>query len=119
MKDPKLFRPKAVESSQAREEFQRAIRILTPKSWIYLVIFILLYGAAFIWLLFGSIATIVQGKGMIYSSNPDSEVVAFLDVDVGKNIRAGMPVTVFPKHISALEFGGIEGRVNFISEFPA
>lgn len=118
MSDSKMFRQKALDAYNTREEFQRAIRIISPKSWIYLIIIFLLFIAGLIWLIFGSVTTLVQAQGIMLTKNNDLEVVAFFNIDVGKKITLGMPATVYPTHINSLEFGGIEAKVNYVSEFP-
>lgn len=73
MKDNKIYRQKVIQSFNERDEFQQAIRIITPKSWIYLIIFFLLFTAGFFWLVFGKISTLVMGQGMIFIK--DSEII--------------------------------------------
>lgn len=62
MKESDLYRKQAVESFYEREDFQQNIRIITPKSWIYLIIFLLIVSGA-LWLIFGQISTLVEGQG--------------------------------------------------------
>lgn len=71
MKDNRIYRPKAVESFHSRDEFQQAVRIITPKSWVYLIILFLLFIAGFLWLIFGKITTLVQGQGIIFAKNAE------------------------------------------------
>jgi hypothetical protein len=118
MKDSSIYRPKAIEAYNSRTEFQRAIRIITPKSWIYLVIIFLFFIAGFIWLIFGNIATLVNGKGIILAKENDLEIVSFFNIDDGKKITVGMSATVYPLQINTLEFGGMKATVTYVSEFP-
>lgn len=69
MKDSELYRKQAIESAQERDEFQNAIRIITPKAWIYLVIFLMLFIGCLFWLIFGQISAIVEGQGIILAKN--------------------------------------------------
>lgn len=71
MNDDGIYRKKAVESFYDRDEFQQAVRIISPKSWIYLIIFLLLFIGGLIWLAFGKITTLVQGQGMIFAQNAE------------------------------------------------
>lgn len=71
MKDKKIYRSKAVESFHSRDEFQQALRIITPKSWIFLIIFFLLFIMGFLWLVFGKVTTLVQGQGIIFAKNAE------------------------------------------------
>lgn len=71
MKDAELYRKQAVESFHERDEYQQAIRIITPKSWIYLVIFLMLFIGAVLWLIFGKITTQVDGQGIILANNAE------------------------------------------------
>ncbi|VEH33247.1 HlyD family efflux transporter periplasmic adaptor subunit [Legionella sainthelensi] len=54
----------------------------------------------------------------IITHNKDLEVIAFFNADVGKKIVVGMQSKVFPKHVNVLEYGGIVGKVTFVSELP-
>lgn len=69
MKDPELYRKEAVEAAQERDEFQHAIRIITPKAWIYLIIFLIIFAGCILWLIFGRITTLVQGQGIVLAKN--------------------------------------------------
>ncbi|KTD54429.1 multidrug resistance protein MdtN [Legionella sainthelensi] len=71
MKESDLYRKQAVESFYEREDFQQNIRIITPKSWIYLIIFFLLIVSGALWLIFGQISTLVEGQGIIFAKNAE------------------------------------------------
>ncbi|KTD11141.1 multidrug resistance protein MdtN [Legionella gratiana] len=71
MKESDLYRKQAVKSFYEREDFQQTIRIITPKSWIYLIIFFMLILAGVIWLIFGQISTLVEGQGIIFAKNAE------------------------------------------------
>ena len=73
MSDNQIYRKKALETFHARDDFQQATSIITPKSWIYLIIFFLLFFAGFLWLVFGKLNTLVQGQGVIFAQN--SEII--------------------------------------------
>lgn len=53
----------------------------------------------------------------IITHNKDLEVIAFLMLMSAK-IVVGMQSKVFPKHVNVLEYGGIVGKVTFVSELP-
>ncbi|EEZ94961.1 hypothetical protein [Legionella longbeachae] len=71
MKESDLYRKQAVESFYEREDFQQNIRIITPKSWIYLIIFFMLIISGVLWLIFGKITTLVEGQGIIFAKNAE------------------------------------------------
>ncbi|KTC93265.1 NHLP bacteriocin system secretion protein [Legionella cincinnatiensis] len=71
MKESDLYRKQAVESFYEREDFQQTIRIITPKSWVYLIIFFMLIVAGVLWLIFGQISTLVEGQGIIFAKNAE------------------------------------------------
>lgn len=69
MKDSDLYRKQALDSAQERDEFQHAIRIITPKAWIYLIVFLIIFVGCLLWLILGKISSIVEGQGIILAKN--------------------------------------------------
>ncbi|KTD02347.1 coiled-coil protein [Legionella geestiana] len=54
----------------------------------------------------------------IITASNTLEVLAFVPARYGKKLAPGMPAKVFPKHIDALKYGGLMGKVYFVSEMP-
>jgi HlyD family secretion protein len=64
-----LYRKQAIEAHFSSEHYQSPIRIITPRSWLFLIaIFVIFLGSLF-WLFFGTVTTQVTGSGLIFSKN--------------------------------------------------
>jgi len=46
------------------------------------------------------------------------ELLAFVDAKQGKKIRVGMKAKVFPDHIKAIKYGGLQGEIYYVSHMP-
>ena len=60
------------------------------------------------------------GIGSISQQEPSAKLVnvTFLPVSEGKKIKSGMSLQITPSNVKREEFGGIEGKVTKVSEFP-
>lgn len=125
MSDSKIYRQKALDSFHSRDEFQQGVRLLTPKSWIYLAFFALLFFIGFVWLVFGKIATQIQGQGIIFAKNAEiinvmspkeGGYVKQLLVTPGQAVKKGQQVASLANPNIASEIKELE---NFIAEKTA
>lgn len=122
MKDNKIYRQNAIKSFNERDEFQQPIRIITPKSWIYLIIFLLLFIAGFLWLVFGKISTLVMGQGIIFAKNAEiinimspisGGYVTQLLVSPGEKVQKGQ---IIAKLVNPNIAGEVKELVDYINE---
>ena len=65
----KIFRDKALEKLSNPEELEGAVQIINVKSWILLLLFILITFAIFFWMGFNTINQQVKSKGIIIKPN--------------------------------------------------
>ena len=125
MIDSDKYRKQAVESFHARDEFQHAIQIITPKAWIYLIVFLMIFISCMLWLIFGRMSTIVDGQGMIFARN--SEIINVMSpisggfvkdllVVPGERIRKGQLIAILVNPNMSVESKELS---NYISEQKA
>ena len=54
----------------------------------------------------------------IITYSDDLEVIAFVNDEIAKKITISMPAKIFPQHINSLEYGGLVGKVIYVSALP-
>lgn len=69
-----IFRKEALERLSSPERLDELMQIISPRSWLSLLTFACLVGAALVWTVFGRLPTTVSGQGVLIRPR---QVVAF------------------------------------------
>ncbi len=97
----RLFRRSALDRLSSPEQLDQLLTITTPRSWLVLLGFALLIGAVLIWAFLGSVATTVDGEGILLRggrsgteniSASSTGIIGDIYVDVGDSIESGQVV---------------------------
>lgn len=54
----------------------------------------------------------------IVSLSDALEVIVYISAEKGKKVRPGMEAKIYPSHLNALQYGGLIGKVTYVSDLP-
>ncbi|MBC7813477.1 MAG: hypothetical protein H7175_20120 [Burkholderiales bacterium] len=94
---PPLYRQSAIDKQAEPEAFDQLLQVTTMKSWMLLGAAGSLLLAITLWGLFGKLTVVAERPALIASAETtDAEVVAYLHLSEGEQVRVGMAAQVFP-----------------------
>ena len=99
MNRPGLFRQRALDRIGSPDEFDRLVRVTSPRYWIGLTGLLLVVVAAILWALFSTIPTTVEGPGFLLPESglrpidaPASGELGPLTIAPGDHVIDGQPL---------------------------
>jgi len=92
-----IFRKSALERLSSPEQLDRVVAVVSPKNWLALLTIALLLTAVVIWSIFGTLPTLVKGRGILISTGgqittiqaPAAGALTEILVDFGEQVEAG------------------------------
>jgi HlyD family secretion protein len=95
MEEKPLFRKTALKEFNKQNNLGDSIRIITARSWIYLIIIIIVLFASITWLFLGTITSQVYGQGILFAK--DAKIIPVTSPQPGgyvekMNVRAGQKI---------------------------
>ena len=113
----KLFRKSALAKMTSPEQLDQALRVTRPSGWLALFAVIFLILVALAWGLFGTIATVAEGQGMLLRQSGVVGVtstgrgqVAEMLVGVGDRVEKGQVIATVRQELMQREIADLEQK---------
>ena len=110
------FRQQALEYIATPKALDDFVQVPSPVAWTLALAIWLVIGGVIIWLLFGSIVTYIDGKGILLTEN---EALVYVSALEARGLRLGMPAHISPSGAKQWGYGRISANLTAIDNVPA
>lgn len=107
---PALFRKAALDKVSSPDQLDLLMQVTSPAGWLALLALAALIGVAGLWSIFGSVADLVDGRGVLMRGERLSEIKVSLDGTLvslnaapGSEIAAGQVLAVVSRDTAGIE----------------
>ncbi|MDE3045514.1 MAG: hypothetical protein KGJ02_02570 [Verrucomicrobiota bacterium] len=114
------LKKESIEQLVSLERLDASLKVVGIRGWAALFFCVAIVILGLLWSILGSIPLTVSGKAILFDIDSPGElkILAFVPLDAGQQVKAGMQVQTSLDVVDADDYGMIQGVVEQVSSYP-